>query len=58
MRTHQNSVIGSLVVAGLVAVPALLQAQPTAHYAPGTEGIKAATLPPPGIYVRDYNSFY
>lgn len=58
MRTHQNPLIGSLVVAGLVAAPALLQAQPTAHYAPGTEGLKAATLPPPGVYVRDYNQFY
>jgi hypothetical protein len=25
---------------------------------PGVEGIKAASLPPPGIYIRDYNVFY
>ena len=49
---------GSLLVAGLFTLPNLVQAQPSAHYAPGTEGIKAATLPPPGLYVRDYNSFY
>jgi hypothetical protein len=42
----------------LTALPCLLQAQPTAHYVPGVEGIKAATLPPPGIYVRDYSVFY
>ena len=28
------------------------------HYPSGAEGIKAATLPPPGFYVRDYNLFY
>ena len=25
---------------------------------PGVEGIKGASLPPPGFYVRDYNYFY
>src|ERR1017187_5227574 len=42
----------------VTAVPMLLQAQPTAHYVPGVEGIKGASLPPPGWYVRDYNYFY
>jgi len=28
------------------------------HYPNGVEGIKGATLPPPGIYLRDYNYFY
>ena len=42
----------------LTALPALLQAQPTAHYVPGVEGIKGASLPPPGWYARDYNYFY
>lgn len=28
------------------------------HYVPGVEGIKAATLPPPGVYYRMYNVFY
>jgi hypothetical protein len=40
------------------ALPMLLQAQPTAHYVPGVEGIKGASLPPPGWYARDYNYFY
>jgi len=39
-------------------LPGLVQAQPTAHYAPGTEGLKAASLPPPGVYLRDYNEVY
>jgi hypothetical protein len=50
--------ISCLFVAGLLAVPVLLQAQPTAHYVPGVEGIKAASLPPPGWYLRDYNLAY
>lgn len=47
-----------ILAAGLLVLPALLQAQPTAHYVPGVEGIKAATLPPPGLYLRDYNVAY
>lgn len=43
----------------LLAMPSLLQAQSfTGHYVPGVEGLKAATLPPPGFYLRDYNAFY
>ena len=30
----------------------------TGHYVPGVEGVKGASLPPPGFYVRDYNVFY
>src|ERR1035441_5645907 len=58
MRTQLTNSIGGLFVAGLLAFPNVVQAQPTAHYAPGLEGIKAATLPPPGVYLRDYNYFY
>jgi hypothetical protein len=28
------------------------------HYVPGVEGLNAGTLPPPGIYLRDYNRVY
>jgi len=52
----------TVVFAGaLLALPALLQAQTpsfTSHYVPGVEGIKGASLPPPGFYLRDYNAFY
>jgi hypothetical protein len=58
MRIQLTKPIGALLTAGLLALPTCLQAQPTAHYAPGTEGLKAATLPPPGLWVRDYNEFY
>jgi hypothetical protein len=47
-----------VLAAGLAALPGLLQAQPSAHYVPGSEGIKGASLPPPGVYFRDYNYFY
>ena len=45
---------GCLVAFGLQA-----QAQPiTGHYAAGVQGIRAASVPPPGIYFLDYNDFY
>jgi hypothetical protein len=47
-----------VLAAGLAALPGLLQAQPSAQYVPGSEGIKGASLPPPGVYARDYNYFY
>jgi hypothetical protein len=36
------------------------QAQPivAGHYPAGAEGLKGASLPPPGVYFRDYNFFY
>jgi hypothetical protein len=46
------------VLASLLAAPATINAQPSAHYVPGSEGLFAATLPPPGVYLRDYNWFY
>lgn len=33
-------------------------AQRTGHYPLGSEGIKAATLPPPGLYLKNYTTFY
>jgi hypothetical protein len=58
MKSQLIKSIGSLLIAGLFAFPSLVQAQPTDHYVPGSEGIKAASLPPPGLWLRDYNSFY
>jgi hypothetical protein len=40
----------------VLALPEIVLAQN--HYPAGAEGIKAATLPPPGVYFRDYNFFY
>jgi hypothetical protein len=42
-----------MVLAGLFC-----QAQTLNHYPAGVEGIKGASLPPPGFYFRDYNYIY
>jgi hypothetical protein len=51
-----------LLLAGCVlfALAAQVQGQlPVgSHYPAGAEGIKGASLPPPGVYLRDYNFFY
>ncbi len=51
---------GLLLSAGLLALPGLVQAQAivAGHYPAGAEGIKGSTLPPPGLYFRDYNFGY
>ncbi len=41
-----------------IFVSTVANAQVGGHYPAGVEGIKAATLPPPGLYFRDYNVFY
>lgn len=47
---------GLLLALGLVLMPAT--AQQTGHYVNGVEGLRAATLPPPGIYYRNYQAWY
>ena len=42
----------------LLACAGLVHAQTNAHYPAGVEGIKGASLPPPGLYIRDYNYTY
>lgn len=58
IKPMKTRLVRCLVAASVALSPLLLQAQPTAHYVPGSEGIKGASLPPPGIYVRDYNLAY
>ncbi len=55
MKSHS---VRCLLAVSMAAVSVTLQAQPDAHYIPGIEGIKCGTLPPPGVYLRDYNVFY
>lgn len=56
----KHTLAGFLMGAGLLALPGLLPAQPivAAHYPAGAEGIKGSSLPPPGLYFRDYNFMY
>lgn len=53
-----NQVAAVLLINCCVVLSGRLSAQPTAHYVPGIEGIKGPSLPPPGLYLRDYNVFY
>ena len=56
----------ALTKTSLVAVTALgafatqlpAQLPVGSHYPVGAEGINGASLPPPGVYLRDYNFFY
>ena len=58
----RNVLLSTLV--SVLALPRLLNAQEPppsfvgSHYPAGVEGIKAGSLPPPGLYLRDYNYFY
>jgi hypothetical protein len=62
MKTRHHTVTWPRTLAGigLLALPASLLAQPSlgGHYPIGVEGIKGGSLPPPGLYLRDYNLFY
>jgi len=48
---------GVVLLCGLMVIAGPVQAQ-TTHYPAGVEGIKGASLPPPGVYFRDYNYIY
>ncbi len=52
---NANRLLALGLAGSALALTPSLQA---AHYPAGSEGLKAATLPPPGIYFRDYNQFY
>ena len=45
-----------LLVVGMLTCSAVWAE--TGHYPLGSEGIKAATLPPPGLYLKNYISYY
>ena len=50
--------IVSIIFCSTSMLPTTAMAQATAHYPTGIEGIKGASLPPPGVYLRDYNVAY
>lgn len=61
MASHcrTSMALRTLAVAFVLGMAASVgHAQATAHYSPGVEGIKGSTLPPPGLYFRDYNQLY
>ena len=56
----QSHLAPALLGAFFCASAGLAQAQPSfnGHYPIGVEGLKGGSLPPPGLYLRDYNLFY
>ena len=59
MKTMTKTTIAQ--AAGIFALANQLNAQSLpvgSHYPVGAEGINGASLPPPGVYFRDYNFFY
>lgn len=56
MRKNCLPLIALLAVVMLIGSAVL--AGETGHYPLGSEGIKAATLPPPGLYLKNYISYY
>lgn len=56
----RNSLAPAAIAAGCLAWACAAQAQPhfNGHYPIGVEGLKGGSLPPPGVYLRDYNLFY
>ncbi|MEI6176053.1 MAG: transporter [Verrucomicrobiota bacterium] len=59
----KKTIIRLFIGVALFATPSMLQAfaaRPivAGHYPAGVEGIKGSSLPPPGVYFRDYNLFY
>ena len=55
----KNGIKALLVASTVLAVTGLVQAASfSGHYPAGVEGIKGGSLPPPGVYLRDYNLIY
>ncbi len=55
---NAKTITASMVFCALVLSMGTAMAGETGHYVNGVEGIKGATLPPPGLYLRVYNVFY
>ncbi|MDZ7809445.1 MAG: transporter [Arhodomonas sp.] len=55
---HSIRRLGAGLVAGAFALPASALADAVQHYVPGVEGNKAASVPPPGFYLRNYGVYY
>jgi len=56
---QKSEIILGTMLAASVLLDAGAQAQIVAsHYPAGAEGLKGASLPPPGLYARDYNFYY
>jgi hypothetical protein len=53
-----KKLVGFILAAAGCALQLSAQLPVGSHYPVGAEGIKGSSLPPPGVYLRDYNFFY
>jgi hypothetical protein len=58
METMMKLLFTRILLFCSLVVAAGLFCQAQDHYPAGVEGIKGASLPPPGFYLRDYNYIY
>jgi len=54
--TMKHRIALAMLCCSLILSVGLVKAQ--THYPAGVEGIKGPSLPPPGVYIRDYNYVY
>ena len=50
--------LAMVTILGLAGLLTGYAAGETGHYVSGVEGIKAGSVPPPGMYLKSYNAFY
>jgi hypothetical protein len=58
MELCKNMRLNILLILSLLVIPNFVLGAETGHYVHGVEGLKAATVPPPGIYYRNYTVYY
>lgn len=58
VNQYQTMKITKTIAAFVSLLLVVLTGSTQQHYPVGAEGIKNASLPPPGIYLRDYNILY
>jgi len=56
MQKQMTVVLCGMVLAGIMS--GVVSAGETGHYPLGVEGLKAASVPPPGLYLRNYLLYY
>lgn len=58
MNPITSPLVRTSLLTGVALAAGAFATQAQNHYPSGVEGIKGASLPPPGLYLRDYNYFY
>ncbi|MBF0163563.1 MAG: transporter [Magnetococcales bacterium] len=58
MNRFKTMALAGMCATGLALLSEAQAAGEQGHYVHGVEGIKAASLPPPGLYWRWYNAYY